>query len=82
MVGHGEAVSSAELFEPWSELALGQLDHLVALAARQMVMVIVAAEPVAGLARPVHEHVDHPFAAEQRQRPVDGREAGLLASSA
>jgi hypothetical protein len=75
-------VSPGELVEPWSQVALGQLDHLVALAARQMVMVIIAAEPVADLAPPVHEHVDHPFAAEQPQRPVDGRETGLLASPA
>jgi hypothetical protein len=82
MVRHGEAVRAGELLEPRPELALSQLDHLVALATGQMMMVIVAAKPVAGLAPPVHEHVDNPLAAEQPQRPVDSCEARLLASRA
>src|SRR2546423_7509824 len=43
----------------------------MALGADQVVVVLLAAEPVARLARAVHEDVDDASLAQQAQRPVD-----------
>jgi hypothetical protein len=43
-------------------------------AAHQVVVVLLAAEPVADLPRPMHQRVDRPMLAEQRQGAVDGRQ--------
>ena len=46
-----------------------------------MVMVPFGAEPVAHLARPMRQRIDHAAFAEQRDGSVDGRQADPLALS-
>ena len=71
-----------DALEPGAELAVLQLDDLVAVRADEMVMVALAAPAVAELAGVVREGVDDAFAREQPERAVDGREPEPLASAA
>lgn len=75
MTGDPEAVGATEAIEPRLELALPELDDLMALGAGQVVMMLAAAEAVADLARAMHERVDDAVAAQQSERPVHGRKA-------
>src|SRR5205809_5619953 len=69
-----EAVRGRDALEPAVELAVGQLDDAVALRADEMVMMLLAAEPVARLRRAVHQGVDDSALAEQREGAVHGGE--------
>jgi hypothetical protein len=73
--GGTEAVLLADACEPVVQLAFGQLLHLVAGRADEVMMVARSAEPVAALARAVRKRVDGAAVLEQRERSVDGREA-------
>ncbi len=72
-------MSVGEAGQPRLEIAVAELDHTVALGADQMVMVALAAQPVARLAGTVAELVDNSSLAERSQRPVHGRQAYVLA---
>ena len=74
-----EIRTSRRGLQPRFEAALAKLDHAVALGAHEVVVMRVAAEPVAGLAAAVRERVDDAVLDEAAERPVDGREADLLA---
>ena len=76
MVGRDEAVLLRGGGDPVVEPALLHLDHAVAALAEQVVVMRVAAEPVALLAAVVREDVDDALLAEQRERAVDGGEPG------
>src|SRR5436305_15241454 len=60
-----EAVRGRDALEPAVQLAVSQLDDAVALRADEMVMMLLAAEPVARLRRAVHQGVDDSALAEQ-----------------
>ena len=66
--------------KPFVHLAAFELGHTVATHADQMVVVPLAAEAIARLARPVRELVDDAVLAEERERPVDGGEADRIAA--
>jgi hypothetical protein len=70
-----EPVRTTEAIEPGFELTLAQLDDLMAPGARQVVVMLVSAEPVTDLAGAMGEGVDHSIAAQQAEGSVDGREA-------
>ena len=64
---------------PTLEVAIVELDDPVALGADEMMVVLVAAEPVAELPGMVGERVDHALFGEDRERPVHGREGDVMA---
>lgn len=66
--------------EPRIELAVGELDDAVAAGADEVVMMALAAPPVAELARTVRERVDDAGLGQEAERAVDGRQAELLAA--
>lgn len=66
--------------EPRIEITIPELDDAVAALADQVMVVALAAEAVADLTRVVHQRVDDAAIAEQRQRPVDGRQADAVAT--
>ena len=68
--------------EPFVHFAAFELGHAVAARADEMVVVPLAAQAVAGLARAVCELVDDAVLAEDRERPVDGGEADRIAALA
>ena len=72
----------AQQFWGLIEAALRQLDNPVATGANEVVMVALAAEPVASLGGIVRERVDDPVLGQRAERPVDGREADSLAAGA
>src|SRR5437899_312429 len=76
MVGRHEAVPAADLVEPVAEPALLDLDDSMAARAGEVMMVRVAAQAVTELGAVMRERVDDALLAEQRERPVDRREAG------
>src|SRR5215218_362294 len=80
--GDREAVLRGAALQPVLELAVAQLDDPVALVAYEVVVVPVAAEAVAGVARVMHERVDDAVIAEKRERSVHGRQADTLAPRA
>ena len=82
MAGGHEAVRLGDALEPGAQLAVLQLDDLVAVRADEMVMMAFAAPAVAKLARVVREGVDDAFVREQSQRAVDGREPEPLSPAA
>ncbi len=76
-----ETVPARALGEPRVEVAVGELDHPVTPLADEVVMVALAAEPIADLARMMAERIDRPARAQRSQRPVHGGEADPLAAS-
>jgi hypothetical protein len=68
--------------EPVVEAAVGQLDHAVAAGADEVMVVLVAADPVAALLGAVREDVDDALLGQDAERAVDGREADALAAVA
>jgi hypothetical protein len=80
MPGDREAVCAAKAIEPRVELAFAKLDDLMALGTRQVVVMLISAEPVADLAWAVHERVNDAVTAQQAEGTVDGREADRDAS--
>jgi len=76
MVGGDEAVPLRGRRDPLVEPALLNLDDPVAPLAEQVMVMLVATEAVALLSAVVREDVDDTFLAEERERPVDGGEAG------
>jgi hypothetical protein len=82
MGGRGEPVLLRAPLHPRLEIAVGELDDAVAARADEMVVMHVAAEPVAELARVVGEGVDGALLVEERQRAVHGcqPDAGALSS--
>ena len=79
MGGRDEVLPRGRGFQPRLEAALAELDHTMALGAHEVVVMRVAAEPVARLAGAVRERVDDAVLDEAAERPVDGRQADLLA---
>jgi hypothetical protein len=75
-----EAVRAGDALEPRLEVALLELDHFVASRAHEMVVVLLAAEAVAHLARVVGERLDDARVGEEAQGPIDGRETGRPAA--
>ena len=73
-----KAVCRGDVVEPRVETAVRELDHAMAARANEVVVVLPAAEAVAGLARPVREHVDDALVGQDREGPVDRREADPL----
>ena len=69
------------LGEPRIQVAIDELDHAVAALTDEMVVVLLAAEPVARLARVMAERVDGAAVAECGQRPIHGREPDALAGA-
>lgn len=69
-----------EAGEPSVEVAVAELDDAVAGAADEVMVVALAAEPVADLAGMVHQRVHDSVLAEQRERAVDGRESDCIAA--
>jgi len=67
--------AGGDAVEPVAEIALPHLDDAVAALAEQMVVVRVAAEPVALLGAVVGEDVDDAALAQKRERAVDGGQA-------
>jgi hypothetical protein len=67
-------------FHPRLEIAVGQLDDAMAAGADEMMVVDVAAQPVAELAGVVRQRVHGAVLMEERQRPVHGGQpdAGAL----
>src|SRR5581483_1036705 len=76
VIGGDEAVPARDLGQPAVEAALTHLDHAVAAGAEQMMVVRLGAEAVAMLAAVVRERVHDALRREQRERAVDGGEAG------
>lgn len=64
--------------EPVVELALFDLRDPVTARADEMMVMALAAEPVARLSRAVGELVDDALLAEERECPVDRRETDAL----
>ena len=77
-----EAVRRGDVVEPRVEPAVRELDHAVAARAHEVVVVLAAAEAVAGLARAVREHVDDAFVGQDGERAVHGGEADALPAGA
>ena len=77
-----EAVLLGRATEPLLEFAVGELDDAVTTGADEMVVVILAAHPVAELAGVVGDRVDDSPLVEQSERPVDGGEPDAAAFSA
>ena len=75
-----EAVHLGDVVQPRIEPAVRELDHAVAARADEVVVVLPAAEAVAGLARAVGEDVDDTLVGQDGERPVHGREADPLAA--
>jgi len=80
--GGGEAVLLGAALHPRLEIAVRQLDDAVAAGADEVMMVDVAAEPVAELACVVRERIDGAMLVEERQCPVHGRQPDAGALSA
>jgi hypothetical protein len=76
-----EPVPGGTVSEPGIEVAVAQLDDTVTVLTDEMMVVALAAQPVAGLAGPVTERVDDTLLVERGERPVDGCEPDLLALS-
>jgi hypothetical protein len=76
-----EPVRSGSLAEPGVQIAVDELDYAVTALADQMVVMLLAAEPVAGLARVMAERIDGAAFAESRERPVHGREPDAFAAA-
>ena len=76
MVRRDESVPAADLVEPVSEPALLDFDDPVAARAGEVMVMRVAAQPVAELGAVMRERVDDPLLAQHCERPVDGRETG------
>jgi zinc transport system substrate-binding protein len=74
-----EAVLLGRATEPLLEFAVGELNDAVAPGADEMVVVILAAHPVAELAGVVGNRVDDSPLVEQSERPVDGGEPDAAA---
>lgn len=66
--------------KPLVELALLDLRNPVTAHADEVMVVALPAEPVARLAWVVSELVDDAVLAEERERPVDGRQTDPLAT--
>jgi zinc transporter, ZIP family len=76
VLGGDEAVPLRGGRDPVVEPALLHLDDPVAALAEQMMVVLVAAQPVALLTPVVGEDIDHALLAEERERPIDRGEPG------
>ena len=79
--GGGEAVLLGAALHPRLEIAVRQLDDAVAAGADEVMMVDVAAEPVAEFSCVMGERVHGAVLVEKRQRPVHGGEPDVSASS-
>lgn len=81
MVGGGETVPLGAALHPRLQVAFGELDDAVAAGADEVMVMDVAAQPVAELARVMGERVHGAVLLEERQRPVHGGEPDAGASS-
>ena len=75
MLSRDEAMLLCGGGDPVVEPALLHLDDAMAFLTEKVVMMRVAAEPVALLAAVMGEDVDHALLAQQRERAIDGCEA-------
>jgi hypothetical protein len=75
MVGRDEAVLLRGRGDPFVEPALLDLDDAMAALAEEVMVMRVAAEPVALLAAVMGEDIDDALLAQERQRPVDRGQA-------
>ena len=82
MVRCHEAVLGGEAVEPRVELALAELDDPMAAGADEVMVMLVAAPPVAELVGAMRDRVDDALALEQAERPVDGGEPDAPAAAA
>jgi hypothetical protein len=70
-----EPVLPRDALEAGLEVALAELDDPVAARADEVVMMLIRAQAIAELSRPVAEDIDHPLLAEAGKGPVDGGQA-------
>jgi zinc/manganese transport system ATP-binding protein len=81
VLGGREPVPPCDSLGPAPEVAVDDLDHAVAPLTDEVVVVRIAAEPVAALALVVGERVDDPVLVEEGERPVHGREPDRLVAA-
>lgn len=74
MLGRDEAVPLRRALNPAVEIALLHLDDAVTALADEVVVVRLAAEPVALLVDVMGEDVDDPGVGQKRQGAINGRE--------
>ncbi len=73
MLRGGKAVCCRDVIDPFPELALVDLDDSVTVSADEVVVMSVAAQPVAEFAAVVSKRVDDVVLPENGEGAVDGR---------